>query len=192
MKGLVLILGGARSGKSDFAEKLAARYASGDPVLYLATAQPDDPEMVARIALHRSSRPDHWRTVEAPRAVAAAVAKNPAAPVVLLDCLTLLTANWLLADGMDVPAEDKDIEGCLRQELEALLAWSAAAGSCLIIVSNEVGMGIVPAYPLGRIYRDLLGRLNQTLAQRADLIYLMIAGLPVEIRSLVREDLLDC
>lgn len=179
---LVLVLGGVRSGKSHFAEKLASRYATGKPILYLATGEATDEEMTERIARHRAERPEHWLTVESPLHVADAVQNAPVTPVVLLDCLTLLSSNWLLSD------EKSDQESALKSELERLLEYLARAETCLIVVSNEVGMGIVPAYALGRRYRDMLGRLNQWLAAQADLVYLMVAGLPIEITALAERD----
>lgn len=179
---LVLVLGGVRSGKSHFAEKLAMRYAAGKPVVYLATGEAMDEEMAERIARHRAERPEHWVTVESPLYIADAIQNAPVTPVVLLDCLTLLTSNWLLSD------EKSDQEAALKAELERLLEHLACAKSCLVVVSNEVGMGIVPAYALGRRYRDMIGRLNQWLAGQADLVYLMVAGLPIEITALAERD----
>jgi adenosylcobinamide kinase / adenosylcobinamide-phosphate guanylyltransferase len=182
---LILVLGGVRSGKSHFAEKWATRYSAGKPVLYLATGEATDDEMAERIARHRAERPEHWLTVESPLHVTEAVQNAPATPVVLLDCLTLLSSNWLLHD------ETSDQEAALKAELECLLAHLAQAETCLVVVSNEVGMGIVPAYALGRRYRDMLGRLNQWLASQADLVYLMVAGLPIEITALAERGWAD-
>ena len=179
---LTLILGGARSGKSTYAEQLAA--ASGQPVVYVATAQAWDEEMAARIAAHQAQRPPTWRTVEAPlhvgRTIAAASRPHDAPPVVLIDCLTLLANNVLgaLADVEDADAA----EAALRGEVDDLLAAYADHPGAWIIVSNEVGLGIVPAYPLGRVYRDVLGRANQRRAAAADAVYFMVAGLPLQVK----------
>jgi len=180
---LILILGGARSGKSAYAEKLAAQY--GPDILYLATAEAGDDEMAARIKAHRASRPDTWHTLEAPRHVAHALsvyaAAHPAPAAILLDCLTLLTSNILLATEKETPPT---IEVALIAELDALLSvWRTFNPiPALIIVSNEVGMGVVPPYKLGRLYQDLLGRANQWLARKATRVIFMLAGLPMEMK----------
>ncbi len=177
-----LILGGARSGKSTHAENLAAR--AGERVLYIATAEAGDADMAARIAAHRAGRPRTWRTVEASQGIAAAVAPvladfSPAA--LLVDCWTLLTSNILLANET---AATSEIESAVTAEAEALLSlWRAKVpAATLIIVSNEVGLGVVPPTPLGRRYQDILGRANQWLARRADRVLLMVAGLPVTVK----------
>jgi adenosylcobinamide kinase/adenosylcobinamide-phosphate guanylyltransferase len=188
-----LILGGARSGKSAFAERLARHLAR--PVLYLATATPGDPEMAARIAAHRAARPPDWRTVESPQALAEAVRRH-ARPgdTALVDCLTLWLSNLLVfryrlpAEGEVVPEDTwREIEREALQEIAGLIAAARARDAALILVSNEVGMGIVPSYPLGRRYRDLLGRVNQAAARRADSVILVIAGMPIDLRRLVPE-----
>jgi adenosylcobinamide kinase/adenosylcobinamide-phosphate guanylyltransferase len=187
---LILLLGGARSGKSRFAEKLTMRF--GERVLYVATAQARDEEMAARIAAHRRARPATWRTVEAPTAVGKAVrtalAEEPV-DVVIVDCITLLVSNvilggrWLSEEDFDSvdervvgPRVDIELDGLLRAVQESEVPW--------IVVSNEVGWGLVPPYPLGRVYRDLLGWFNQCLAAVADRVYLMVAGLPVDVKAL--------
>jgi adenosylcobinamide kinase/adenosylcobinamide-phosphate guanylyltransferase len=176
---LTLILGGARSGKSAYAEKLAAAW--GQHVLYIATARAGDEEMAQRIAAHRLARPAAWQTLEAPDHVGAALAEIKDAPeVLLLDCLTLLTSNILLALEAEPQAV---IEAAVQAELEAILAARARLDAPLIVVSNEVGLGLVPPYPLGRVYRDLLGRANQYLAERANRVIFMVAGLPMIIKD---------
>jgi adenosylcobinamide kinase/adenosylcobinamide-phosphate guanylyltransferase len=182
-KHLTLILGGARSGKSAHAEQLAA--ARGGNVLYVATAEAWDEEMAARIAVHRSQRPAHWTTLEAPRQTGQAIARvltahpGPAATV-LVDCLTLLASNVILA--LPDPEAEDAAEAALRAEVDALLAAYVASDSAWIIVSNEVGLGVVPPYPLGRVYRDALGRANQQLATAADEVLFMVAGLPMKVK----------
>jgi adenosylcobinamide kinase/adenosylcobinamide-phosphate guanylyltransferase len=173
-KELIFIIGGARSGKSTHALRLAA--ASGADVLFLATAEPGDGEMTAKIARHQAERPAHWRTLEAPRAPAAALAQVPAASVVLLDCMTLWVSNLLLA-------EDASWEAAAA-ELDALLAWYRTGAARLIVVSNEVGLGLVPADPISRKYREWLGWFNQRLAAEADRVYLLVAGLAVDVKRL--------
>jgi adenosylcobinamide kinase/adenosylcobinamide-phosphate guanylyltransferase len=176
---VTLILGGARSGKSDYAERLAAQ--AGTRVLYIATAEAKDEEMAARIRLHRQDRPAGWQTLEAPLSVSSALATLAGRPdVLLLDCLTLLVSNILLARENEAQAE---IDAAVQAEVQALLAASRRLAIPLIIVSNEVGLGLVPPYPLGRAYRDILGRANQQLARAADLVFFMVAGLPMTVKD---------
>ena len=178
MGALILILGGARSGKSAYAERLA-RERRGE-VLFVATATAGDEEMARRIAAHRATRPDTWRTLEAPQGVAAAVATSgDDAPTVVLDCVTLLVSNLLLAHEA---AGEEAIGRAIDAEIDALLEQIAAGTATWIVVSNEVGMGLVPPYPLGRAYRDLLGRVNARIAARADRAYLLVAGLPLDLK----------
>lgn len=164
-----LILGGARSGKSRAAETLAR--AAGSGLVYVATAQAWDAEMAERIARHRADRGAGWETIEAPRALTAALrAVDGADRVVLVDCLTLWLSNLMLA-GEDVEAEGAALVG-------ALPALSAR----LVFVSNEVGMGIVPDTPLGRRFRDAQGRLNQRMAAACDTVLFVAAGLPLALK----------
>ncbi len=174
---LTLILGGARSGKSSYAEKLAAELSPR--VLYVATAEAGDAEMVQRIQAHRLARPAGWQTLEAPTGVAAAL-KAHRPEVILLDCLTLLVSNLILALEAEPPAE---VEAAVLAEVEALIAVRAELAAPMIIVSNEVGLGLVPPYPLGRVYRDALGRANARLAAAADRVLLMVAGLPLALKG---------
>jgi adenosylcobinamide kinase/adenosylcobinamide-phosphate guanylyltransferase len=190
MSRLVLVLGGARSGKSDFAQRLAEMQSG--KVIYAATAAAVDVEMAERIAAHRSSRPAGWRTVEACTDVASSLVPFlDHNPTVLLDCLTLLASNVLFAVARDIGEEAPNLNAVagarLQGELESLLSLLSEVDFHLIIVSNEVGEGIVPANRLSRLYRDLLGRANAYLARKADTVYLMVAGLPVDIKLLTRE-----
>ena len=166
-----LILGGARSGKSSLAEKLA-NDASQD-VVYIATAQAGDAEMTARIRHHQQTRPAHWRTVEEPLALAA-VAEENAAPgrVLLVDCLTLWMTNLLL-----------DADDTLAAETGALLALLPALPGDIIMVSNETGLGVVPADLLSRRFVDETGRLHQRLASICDRVVFTVAGLPQVIKG---------
>ncbi len=191
MRKLVLILGGARSGKSTFAERLARQ--SGKPVAFIATATPQDEEMRLRIQRHRAARPAGWLTIEEPLDIASAITDAAArADVLLLDCMTLWLDNWLSQQGVtgqeEFFADTRYSDGVLLA-IDALLRTFAALPErkSLIIVSNEVGAGIVPAYALGRLYRDLLGLVNQRLAQAATHVYLMVAGLGVDIKRLHEE-----
>jgi adenosylcobinamide kinase/adenosylcobinamide-phosphate guanylyltransferase len=176
---LVLILGGARSGKSAYAEKLAAEL--GQRILYIATAEAGDEEMVQRIAAHRLARPATWQTLEVPRHLGAALAEvKDTLDALLLDCLTLLVSNILLVmEGKSAT----DIEAAVQAELESIITSQARLGAPLIVVSNEVGLGLAPPYPLGRVYRDVLGRANQYLAARANRVIFMVAGLPMVVKD---------
>jgi len=177
---LILILGGARSGKSTYAQNLALELGGGS-VAYVATAEALDEEMRARIRAHQAERPDGWRTIEEPRQVAVRVAAEAGrVRVVLLDCLTVLTSNLILSLG-ETP-EPKQAEALVLAEVEALIAGCRAGAATWILVSNEVGLGLVPPYPLGRLYRDLLGRANQRLAAAADEVVFLVAGLPMRLK----------
>ncbi|MHB1557033.1 MAG: bifunctional adenosylcobinamide kinase/adenosylcobinamide-phosphate guanylyltransferase [Isosphaeraceae bacterium] len=182
MGSLILVTGGVRSGKSDFAQRLAGRL-GGDDVLFVATAEARDDEMARRIEAHRRSRPAAWQTLEAPRSVGRAIRDRPGSPaVVLVDCLTLLASNELLAIGTDPDAAEA--ESRIVREVDELLEAHRLASSTFIVVSNEVGLGVVPTSYLGRLYRDVLGRANQLVAARADSVYLLVAGLPVDVKAL--------
>lgn len=165
---ITLILGGARSGKSRLAEELAASHA-GD-LLYIATAEAWDDEMRARIAEHRARRGGRWRTMEAPLDLAPAIAAAEAGVVVVVDCLTLWLSNLMHA-GRDAAAETA-----------GLLAALQAAKAPVLLVSNEVGLGIVPDNALARAFRDHQGRLNQAVAAAADQVIFMAAGLPLVMK----------
>lgn len=164
---ITLILGGARSGKSRHAEALVQ--AEAPPWTYIATAESYDAEMTARIAEHRARRPAGWLTVDAPRDLPQAIAAAPEAPL-LVDCLTLWLSNLMLAEA--------DLEAATSALLTALA--SRRAGT--VLVSNEVGSGIVPATPLGRRFRDAQGRLNQQVAAAAGRVELVVAGLPLRLK----------
>jgi adenosylcobinamide kinase/adenosylcobinamide-phosphate guanylyltransferase len=166
----VLVLGGARSGKSGFAERLAAE--CGEPVLYVATATVTDEEMAERIARHRAQRPPTWRTLEAPADVARRLGcEARGATTILIEDLTLLLSNLMASDSSRA-------EGRAVDEVACLVALDAH----VILVSNEVGMGIVPEHPLGRHFRDALGRLNQAAAAACGEVYLLVAGLPLRLK----------
>jgi adenosylcobinamide kinase / adenosylcobinamide-phosphate guanylyltransferase len=182
MAEIVLILGGARSGKSRFAEQLARRL-GGKEVLFLATAEPADSEMVRRIGFHRASRPHGWQTLETPRNVGPALEQaDPTHKIVLIDCLTLLVSNILLSCG-EVPKPDL-AEERVSAELSTLLQACKLRQGTVVIVSGEVGSGLVPESSLGRLFRDLLGRANQAVAAQSSAAYLLIAGIPVELKTL--------
>lgn len=168
---LTLVIGGARSGKSAFAERLVR--GSGRPRRYIATAEAWDDEMRARIAQHRADRGNGWLTVEAPLDLPAALAQVPPDEAVLIDCATLWLTNHLLADH-DIAAESS-----------ALLGAITACAAPVVIVSNETGWGIVPENALARRFRDEQGRLNQRLAAAAHLVVTVIAGLPLALKGQV-------
>jgi adenosylcobinamide kinase/adenosylcobinamide-phosphate guanylyltransferase len=177
---LIFILGGARSGKSAYALELAQKL-GGDSEVYVATAGAGDDEMRARIAAHRAERPVGWRTVEAPQLAGLDLAGKAAdARVVLLDCVTLLVGNAVIAAGDD--ADSATAEAAAGREVDALMAAYLAGDATWIVISNEVGMGLVPPYPLGRVYRDALGRANQRIAAAADQVLFLVAGLPWELK----------
>ncbi|HEX7736833.1 MAG TPA: bifunctional adenosylcobinamide kinase/adenosylcobinamide-phosphate guanylyltransferase [Ktedonobacteraceae bacterium] len=189
---LILILGGARSGKSTFAETLAAQ--SGQSVAFIATATGDDEEMRARIARHQVTRPRTWHTFEEPLDLPGVVRRaSTMADVLLLDCLTLWTSNWLLQHTNQTNPEtvfpDQLLSEHALKEIDELLAVirSLSTHQTLIVISNEVGLGVVPAYPLGRAYRDTLGYVNQRLAHAAEHVYLLVAGIPVDLKRLQEE-----
>ena len=161
---LVLLLGGARSGKSALALRLA--HAQPAPVVWLATAEAGDPEMAARIERHRDERPEEWRTIEEPLRLRETLAGLDRGCCVVVDCLTLWTANALERLGADAA----ETEAAAAAELATLRT------GLTIAVSNEVGLGLVPANELGRSYRDLLGRINTRWAVAAERSYLLVAG----------------
>jgi adenosyl cobinamide kinase/adenosyl cobinamide phosphate guanylyltransferase len=163
--GVTLLLGGARSGKSDLAVRLAGAW--GGPVTFVATASPDgDDDLSARIARHRTERPP-WPTVEAPRDLAAAVRAVDAAHLLLVDCVTIWVSN-LMVDGLD--------EDGANAVADELLAALRSRHTPSLVVTNEVGMGVHPSSPLGREYRDVLGRVNRRLGEGADRALLVAAG----------------
>lgn len=203
---LILVTGGARSGKSSFAEKLAVEMARGldavlhedsapcagpDPYLsdatrggrvsYIATCVPDDDEMRERVEVHKRRRPSHWNTVEEPLDLTGAVKKEGAlSRVVLVDCLGLYVTNLLFQKGKDTPESDR-----CQHVLHSVREFAKAARSVpahVIVVSNEVGMGLVPTYPSGRLFRDTLGWANQIVAEASDKVYFMVSGIPIAVK----------
>jgi adenosyl cobinamide kinase/adenosyl cobinamide phosphate guanylyltransferase len=215
---VILITGGARSGKSTHAERLAAQLAEplGGRVTYIATSQSYDDEMAQRVSAHQTSRPETWTTVECPLEVAAAVraaaartnghgagaaGSAGAPPVVLLDCVTLWVTNLLFSGGafggsappeegynydkdLLPPAEERAAAARVTAALDGLVAAVAETGVTLVAVTNEVGLGVVPEYPLARLYRDQLGWANQRLARDAEDFYLLISGYPLDVKAL--------
>jgi adenosylcobinamide kinase/adenosylcobinamide-phosphate guanylyltransferase len=175
MADLTLVLGGVRSGKSRWAEQLAARHA---PVVYLATAQAGDPEMARRIAAHRRRRPAEWQTIEEPWDVVGAVSRHGAPGCVLLECLPLWLTNLLVG----LPGLPARADAEILAEVAALAGAATAVRGRVLVVSNEVGCGIMPANELSRRFGDLLGEANQHLAAAATEVFGCIAGIPLRIK----------
>jgi adenosylcobinamide kinase/adenosylcobinamide-phosphate guanylyltransferase len=182
---LILVTGGARSGKSRFAEKKASDF--GDRVLYIATAVAFDEEMKERIRRHRQQRPSGWETLEAYRDFETSLPGLLAGrDTVLLDCVTVMVSNILLQKAMDwegisveeINAVEKEVDSQVR----SLLSIIKNAEIPFVLVTNELGMGVVPPYALGRAFRDIAGRVNQILAGEAEEVYLCVSGIPMKIK----------
>jgi adenosylcobinamide kinase / adenosylcobinamide-phosphate guanylyltransferase len=176
---LTLILGGARSGKSSYAQSLAE--AADKSVTFLATAQALDEEMFRRIQQHRAARPVHWETLEIPLGIASHV-RQVKSDMVILDCLTLLVSNLLMQFVTDDRVDEARFSAAVQNEVTELLAVIGEQEQHWIIISNELGLGLVPPYQMGRVYRDWLGWANQQLAREADKVILMVAGIPTVIK----------
>jgi len=186
----ILVIGGARSGKSHYAQELALQFPQ--PVLFVATAEAGDEEMRQRIEEHQKARPTTWNTLEATTQLGRQIrVKIGTAQTVIVDCITLLVSNICnrhsdaTGESTDATGESTDarlIEQEVMTEINNLIDCINQVDASFIIVTNEVGLGLVPANTISRLYRDLLGRANQTLAQRVDEVYLMVAGLPVRIK----------
>jgi adenosylcobinamide kinase / adenosylcobinamide-phosphate guanylyltransferase len=170
---ITLVLGGVRSGKSRYALQLAARV---QRVTFLATAERrEDEEMQRKIERHRAERPRHWTTIEEPLNLSAAIGSVSGCDLLLIDCLTLFAAKLLEVHSENLPA--------IAAGVDALCAALTASSCSVVLVSNEVGSGVVPAFELGRRYRNLLGEINQRVASIADQVILMVAGLPLTLKS---------
>jgi adenosylcobinamide kinase/adenosylcobinamide-phosphate guanylyltransferase len=177
-RNIIVLLGGARSGKSIFAQELATKL--GEKVLFIATGEPLDDEMQARIKEHKKYRPKSWQTIEAPRHIGMILKEQISdAQVVIIDDLTLLVSN-LIGDNADYPEAERIIMAEIKKLINIMDIFSVS----FIIVSNEVGLGLVPDNKLGRIYRDLLGKVNQLIVQHANQVYLMTAGIPIKIKDI--------
>lgn len=170
---VTLVLGGVRSGKSRYAQQLAEQWSR---VVFVATAKATDEEMSRKIARHRDERPKEWLTVEEPVELPQVLAQHGADnEVIVIDCLTIFAANLLEVEGEDTAA--------IERRVEALCFALETCDCAVVLVSNEVGSGVVPAYELGRRYRDLLGEINQRVARLADDVVLMVAGLPLALKG---------
>lgn len=181
-----LIIGGARSGKSSLAEKQAKN--SSGRVVYIATAISFDEGMKDRIKKHRSTRPDDWETIEQFKGFKD-LSKNLAfleSDIIILDCITLMVSNLMLESGLDFDncnMEEVDkLESYIFKEIEGLLEVVDLHNKQIILVTNEVGMGLVPPYRLGNIFRDIAGRVNQYLARKAKRVYFVVSGIPMKIK----------
>ncbi len=177
---ITLILGGARSGKSSYAQKLAED--SDKSVTFLATAQALDEEMSARIQQHRAERPVHWETLEIPLDIASHI-KEIQSEVIILDCLTLLVTNLLMQFVKDDLADEVPFMQAIQKEMEELLSAIRESNQHWLIISNEVGLGLVPPYQMGRVYRDGIGWANQRLAGEAEKVIFMVAGIPMVVKG---------
>ena len=175
-KTVTLVLGGAQSGKSYYAQQLAAGF---ERVTFIATARVGDAEMRKKIARHRRERPETWRTVEAPLDLCTRIrAESQDAGVVLIDCLTVYVSNVMAR----TKRRPRDLEH-FKHYIDEVCAAIQAASVSVIAVSNEVGSGVVPPYRSGRMFRDLLGQMNRKVAEVADTVVLMVAGLPVIVKE---------
>jgi adenosylcobinamide kinase/adenosylcobinamide-phosphate guanylyltransferase len=172
---LVLVLGGARAGKSTYALRLAQE--SNGSVCFIATAQAFDDDMSTRIDRHRKERPSHWQTIEEPYQINHALADASESAVVIVDCLTLFVSNWLLRED-----DENRCEQILREITADFLSTAQQQRQTIICVANEVGLGVVPETRLGRTFRDLLGRVNQDFAQAADEVSLLVAGIKMKLK----------
>ena len=177
---ITLILGGARSGKSSYAQELAEE--SGKSVTLLATAQALDEEMSGRIQKHKAERPVHWQTLEVPLDIASHI-KEIQSEVVILDCITLLVSNLLMQFVKDDLVEEAPFMQAVQKEMEELLSAIRASTQDWMMISNEVGLGLVPPYQMGRVYRDGLGWANQHLAREAEKVIFLVAGIPMVVKG---------
>ena len=179
---LTFVLGGARSGKSAHAQRLAQE--TGKSVTFIATAQALDDDMSARIKKHQQNRPAGWVTLEIPSNIAEALRANPIkTEVALLDCITLLANNLFMQYVKDDSVDEELALQAMQKEVDDLLAIIREQEQDWIVISNEVGLGVVPAYQMGRAYRDILGWANQLLAREANDVLWMVAGIPMIIKG---------
>lgn len=180
MSRITLVLGGARSGKSSYAFRLAEE--TRGSVTFIATAQAYDDEMFARIEKHKAERPADWETLELPLHITPMASKIKSGTVIL-DCVTLWVTNLLMQYVKDDLVDEIPFMRAAQAETEGLLAAIRDAAQEWLIVSNEVGLGLVPPYQMGRVYRDGLGWVNQRLAKEADKVVFMVAGVPMNVKG---------
>lgn len=186
MDKFILVTGGARSGKSSFAESLALSAHGDNDVLYIATSIPFDDEMKIRIKKHREQRPEEWVTLEAYKDFDKRLKEVGKRKVLLMDCITLMVSNIILEKCTDWNTLSKETasnaEQYVMHEVQKLIDTVRELGGTFIAVTNEVGMGIVPENKLSRLFRDIAGRVNQLFARSADEVYLCVSGIPVKIK----------
>ncbi len=180
-----LVSGGARSGKSSYAEKEVVQF--GDNICYIATAIAFDSGMKNRIAKHRAQRPSDWQTIEAYRELEQQIEKNKGRyDAYLLDCVTILVSNLLLDSQLDFDTATEsqldDLEATIKDEIARLIDSVLATGDNMVLVTNEIGYGIVPSNRMARYFRDVAGRVNQYIAGRADKLTLVVCGQPLQVK----------
>jgi len=180
MSKIILVTGGARSGKSRYAESLLKNF---NTVTYIATSVVEDDEMRDRVAMHRAQRPSEWPTVEAYKSIADKIGKSEG---YLLDCVTVMTSNIMFeitAEYEKIPREAQDkVENAAKNELKALVDKVKEYDGTLVMVTNEVGDSIVPEHHVSRVYRDIIGRVNQYAASIADELWLTVCGIPMKVK----------
>lgn len=182
---LILVTGGARSGKSTFAEETVKKL--GNNIIYIATSIPFDDEMKDRIKKHRAQRPSSWETIEAYKNLDTHLqSRLEGTDAVLLDCITVMVSNLMLEKAYDwegiAPEEINAVEEVVKAEIQKLIDTAEKSPTSFVIVTNELGMGVVPPTVLGRAVRDIAGRANQMLARAASEVYLCVSGIPVKIK----------
>ena len=185
MSKLILVTGGARSGKSTFAEGIAKE--CGHNVLYVATSKPIDDEMKQRIAKHKAQRPSEWETLEEYKDLDFAISQHiQGKEAVLLDCITIMITNLMFDETYEWDSltrdEVQEIENSIQHQIERLISLSKMSEVTFVIVTNELGLGIVPATALSRDFRDIAGRMNQLIARAADEVYFCVSGIPMKIK----------
>jgi adenosylcobinamide kinase / adenosylcobinamide-phosphate guanylyltransferase len=183
LKKIILLLGGARSGKSFFAQEYARRH--GEKVLFVATATAGDEDMLVRIAKHKKDRPVDWRTLEATTKIGIQIEANAGdAELIIIDCITMLVNNIFSGhdDNQFNTISAIVLEKEVITEIEQLQQCLKKVNASFLIISNEIGLGLVPDNRMGRLYRDILGRANQMLAQTADEVFLMMVGIPMRVK----------
>lgn len=186
MSKIILVTGGARSGKSSFAEQLCR--SQENSTAYIATSIPFDEEMKDRVQKHKEMRPDSWETYEAYQKVYAKVSEIAAKhETVILDCVTLMVNNLMFEENMDydhiTPEEANKLEAYIKSEFEKLLEEVRKTNLYFVIVTNEIGMSPVAANKLTRVYTDIIGRMNQMIAKQADEVYFVVSGIPMKIKG---------
>ena len=192
MSKMIMVTGGARSGKSSYAEAIAKSI--GKNIIYIATAKRTDDEMILRIKKHIEQRPANWLTIEAYRGFDTILPKyTNGFDAALLDCMTIMTTNLMLdcpevydcnlTQWDDLTMEQvQEVESNIHKEVQALINFAKSSEVHFVFVTNEVGLGLVPEYKMGRDFRDIAGRVNQTLANACDEVYFCVSGIPMKIK----------